>query len=378
MTVLSEATPIAGPDAGDFRVRQGEVGRMPLTVDVRLPPLSVVLAVDTSGSMSGAMEAGSFVATLAGQDRALVLGFAREVTEVTDTSSDTDRLAGAIGELAARGDTALSDALIGAAEGRRAIVLPSDGAGNALSKATVDTVVEEVASVKVPIFGIGLGDEFDIEGLHRIAAETGGRFQGAGDASELDAVYESIGSQLGGQYSVAYTSSLPADGTMRRVDVKAAGQRASKSYTPDAGAVPASVPALGGDCAPLALFESYLPDHAEIMAMDEVGLIDGTVRCTQVKTIQEDLYASLETGEPSSGCVPNVYAAVLETQERETMDNTTTDQMIRRLSKVRGEACIAGAETPKTFCPALRKPPRRPSPAGPSPRNRWSSFSPPP
>lgn len=368
VTVLSGGLPVSELDAADFRVREDEVDQSPLTVDPQLPPLSVVLAMDVSGSMATALDdarsaAIAFLDTLSPEDRTLVLSFARELIEVTDMTEDRQTVITAIEGLTARGDTALYDALaqsvdlVGTVQGRKAVVLLSDGldddgAGSPLSEATVNSVLQKAASVNVPIFVVGLGEDLDVEGLTRIADETGGRFLTADAASDLDAVYESIGTQLGGQYSVSYTSSLPADGTMRRVDVEAEGQQASKTYTPQAGRV-ADVPVSGGNCAPLDLFVSYMPDYADIMALEEEGLIDGNVRYAQTKAIADDLLASVEGAELSSECTSDLYAKLLETREAETMESQVTDQMIRKVAANRSEACLATAQAPEDFLPCF-------------------------
>lgn len=93
VTVLSGGSPVSGLDAADFRVREDEVDQAPLTVDPQLPPLSVVLAMDVSGSMATAMDdaksaANAFLDTLSVDDRTLVLSFARDVIEVTDMTED--------------------------------------------------------------------------------------------------------------------------------------------------------------------------------------------------------------------------------------------------------------------------------------------------
>ena len=370
VTVLQDGTPISGLGADDFRVREDEVDQAPLTVDPQLPPLSVVLAVDTSGSMAPAMDAakaaaGTFLDTLGAEDGAQVLGFAREVSEVTGMTTDRAALDTAIGGLSARGDTALYDALarsvelIGAETGRKAIVLLSDGvdddgAGRPLSEATAESVLDEAAAVNVPIFVVGLGPEIDTEGLTRIADGSGGRFLSAEDASALGSVYESIGSQLGGQYSVSYTSSLPADGVARRVDLAVGDLQASKTYTPEAqAAAPGPAEAAGGTCEILALYESYIPEYAEIVQMEEEGLINGQLRFQQVKAMQEDMFATLDEGTPDSACAKGLYDALAKSSEEKTMDVTTVDQMIRKLSERRAELCLATARTAEDFVPCL-------------------------
>ena len=50
-TVLKDSLPVQGLGASDFRVREDEVDQEPITVVPKLTPLSVVLTLDTSGSM---------------------------------------------------------------------------------------------------------------------------------------------------------------------------------------------------------------------------------------------------------------------------------------------------------------------------------------
>jgi len=51
-TVLEDGQPKPGLTATDFRVREDEVDQEPLRVEPKLTPLSIVVALDTSGSMA--------------------------------------------------------------------------------------------------------------------------------------------------------------------------------------------------------------------------------------------------------------------------------------------------------------------------------------
>jgi hypothetical protein len=215
-------------------------------IDQRVPPLSVVLTLDTSGSMSKRMKgtqdaAMSFLNTLGSNDSIQVVTFAREVKPVTTMSSDRKAAREAIGSTFARGDTALYSALWQSVQllkertGRKAVVVLSDGidddgTGNPLSKQTLKDVFSLANEVNVPIYVLALGTEIDKAGLMAVANETGALYFEAPQANELKALYGQIGAQPAGQYAISYSSSLPEDGTERRVTLTAQEVTDTKAY----------------------------------------------------------------------------------------------------------------------------------------------------
>jgi VWFA-related protein len=259
VTVLKDGKPQSGLNAADFRVREDEVEQQPLTVESQLPPLSVVIAIDNSGSMRPRLPetraaAESFLDLLAPADSVQVIGFAQQVKVLGAMSSNRASAGKAIALTTARGNTALYDALFTSLDllkdrpGRKAVVLLSDGVddngvGKQLSKHSVQDVLQFAKRVNVPIYAIGIGTEIDEALLAGFAQSTGGRYFLTPNASELKNLYDQIGLELAGQYLISYTSNLPADGTTREVQVRYQDSMSAKAYqAPSTNEVTESTP----------------------------------------------------------------------------------------------------------------------------------------
>jgi len=268
-TVLKDGAPVTGLTAADFRVREDEVDQEPITVAPKLTPLSVVLTLDTSGSMKKRLAqaqaaAKSFLASLQPADRVQVIRFSRDVKTLYPLGASRADAGAAIDSTVPRGDTALWDALYASLEavrevpGRKAIALLSDGVdddgtGQPLSKRTARDVLALARQANVPIYAIGIGTELDEEALRNVATESGALYLAATEPAELKRLYDNIGQQLAGQYSIHYSSDLPADGSEHRVQLKAGSVTGSKAYTPQgklAAAVPAPKPPAPAPSAP--------------------------------------------------------------------------------------------------------------------------------
>lgn len=246
-SVLKDNVPVTGLTEKDFRVREDEVDQEPLTVVPKLSPLSVVVALDTSGSMKKAlskaqMAAGAFIDALEAEDQVLALSFARKVEIISPMTREKADAKAAISATRARGDTALYDALYSSVDvlkdrpGRKAIILLSDGVdddgyGKQLSKHSVSEVLQLARKVNVPIFTIGLGPELDEKTLQTVAQDTGAGYYHAPEVDALKQLYDSIGKQLAGQYNIYYTSNLPGDGSTHRVRLSHGNNASIKEYT---------------------------------------------------------------------------------------------------------------------------------------------------
>lgn len=222
----------------------------------RLPAddLTVVLAVDTSGSMSGepleaAMRAAtSFLDAVPPQVRIAVVGFGSEVTTAAGFTTDREELREAIGGLVTRGETALYDGLAQATKllaseqrGRRLVVLVSDG-GDTVSTTAASQVVAQAADLAITIEAVSLQTpETDAAALQRLASDTGGSLAATTDPAALEELYAGIASQLVNRFELRYTSeSEGATEVQVRLDHGGVAAVASRTLQMPAAATPTS------------------------------------------------------------------------------------------------------------------------------------------
>ena len=201
-------------------------------------PVSVVLALDASGSMTKAADgvraaALSFVEALRPEDALSVLLFSDTSAFAHGLTTDRQQSASAIGAYNAHGGTALYDGLTDSlmrlkrTEGRKVVVLLSDGRdednagtgpGSARSRKDVFVALRETDAT---IYPIGLGSRVDREFLERLAAESGGAAYFPEDVSSLRDDYARIVGELRRRYLVSYTSTnATRDGGWRSVEIK--------------------------------------------------------------------------------------------------------------------------------------------------------------
>jgi VWFA-related protein len=198
-------------------------------------PLSVVLVLDTSGSMKESLDflkeaALNFVYKLEDVDTALVVQFNESVKGSADFTGDIDRLERFVGSLQAWGGTSLYDATHYALErikdqqGRKAIIIFSDGA-DTTSSMDDRTVVEFARMVEATAYGIGFkGSSFSggsASGfLKKMASETGGEFFSPDNVSELIKTFAAISEELKNHYLLAYTPKRGPDNMYRKIELR--------------------------------------------------------------------------------------------------------------------------------------------------------------
>ncbi|MCK9520622.1 MAG: VWA domain-containing protein [Dehalococcoidia bacterium] len=252
LEVEEDERPVASLAASDLVVSEGNVPAEVVSVeratDLALP-LNLVLTLDISGSMIGERlefaktAARTMIANLQPSDTAAVLSFASTARIEQPLGTVPATLLGSIDALVAAGDTALFDAVslssevAGAAAGRRAVVLLSDGEDfGGVSTATRETSIAAAGESGAIFYVIGLeGGELDREFLEELAAATGGAYFAVSTPQELPAAYRVIEERLRSQFVVTIASAAPGPDTARSVDVEVSlpsGKgSASHSYT---------------------------------------------------------------------------------------------------------------------------------------------------
>jgi Ca-activated chloride channel homolog len=201
-------------------------------------PVSIVLALDESGSMRKAADAvkaaaKTFVGSLRKEDQLGILRFSDRPVLARDLSTVRSDSVVAIDEYEPRGGTALYDAVHEAlsrlkrVEGRRVVVVLTDGrdennAGNGPGSVTAfDELRESIRATEVTIFTIALGSNVDRAHLERIARDSGGDSYFPETVESLPGEYARIIEDLRRRYVISYTSTNSArDGRWRSVEIR--------------------------------------------------------------------------------------------------------------------------------------------------------------
>lgn len=242
VTVLNAAAaPVTGLKPESFQILEDEksvtIEGFGTTADL---PLSLALAVDTSGSMTENFErvrlaARSFVTDLMQEgDEVVVLTFAWEAKVRLPWTETATALATKLDRIVPEGGTSLHDAVVRSLEqfrgrrGRQALVLLTDGE-DTTSRTGWELAKRFAHTMRVPIYPIGLGlGKFDFsarKALNRLAEETGGEAFFPKTVDELKPVYDRIGLLLRSQYLIWYSSgSSKGDDEFRAIDVSVPAQ----------------------------------------------------------------------------------------------------------------------------------------------------------
>ena len=238
-------------------------------------PASIGLLVDNSTSMATKRErvvaaAVQFAEMSNPADEIFVLAFNEDVREawaprIIQESDASILRATLLNRIAARGKTALYDALNGALDRlqravhtRQVLVVISDGSDNA-SRADLDATLARIQASHAMIYSVALTDPVDRDGnpklLRRISTVTGGEAFMPRDLGEVPDALAHIARDIRATYTIGYVPRNQArDGTLRKLRVVASHPdgrklkvRTRSAYlAPGAAEVPAAEGGVGG------------------------------------------------------------------------------------------------------------------------------------
>lgn len=230
-------------------------------------PVNVVLAIDRSGSMNdiGKLEAAKAAATtfidlMRPEDVTGIIAFNTQVGIIQPITGDKATLRDGIAGLQAFDDTAMYDALaasiemLGNIEGRRAIIILSDGLDNR-SQRTADDILDGIEQAEISIYAIGLGDPslgtastagIDEAALRAIADRSRGMYTYQPDPEGLSGLYQQLSRRLQNEYRLTYVSpNTLHDGVERAVEVQVAEASGVQTGYNPGGVIPETAQALG-------------------------------------------------------------------------------------------------------------------------------------
>jgi Ca-activated chloride channel family protein len=251
-TVLANGKPLTDLGEDSFKVLdEGKPVKISKFEYVKNLPLSIGMAVDTSGSMLPRMNeaqkaaAQFFKNVMRAGDKAFVVGFDTTPQMVQKWSPRIADVNASLAKLRAEEYTALYDALVFSlynflgVKGQRALIVVSDGKDTA-SKFSFDQTLEYARRTSVPIYVIGIAirsTEVDVKyKLGRLAAETGGSTYYIERAEDLGRIYSDIQNELRSQYVLGFypPEGVKSGSKWREVSVQVSEGKAKtiKGYYP--------------------------------------------------------------------------------------------------------------------------------------------------
>lgn len=223
---------VGGLTKDDFAVSEdGRPQQIALFERQSALPLSITLAIDTSGSVKKDMSEEAAAARrfahaiLRPQDRMSVIEFATNVHVLAPFTNNLSRIDHALGDLHSDWATALYDAIcqgsaaLGGKQGRKVLVVISDGDdtvqnstyGQALAAALRNEVMI-YSLIDVPIAASAGRDTGGEHALITMAEQTGGKHYYV-NAGGLDAAFKQVSDDLRTEYLIGYYPQHQLQGT---------------------------------------------------------------------------------------------------------------------------------------------------------------------
>jgi Ca-activated chloride channel homolog len=246
----------------DFEVYDNGKPQAITSFDNRPLPITVIVMLDSSGSMTLALDlvksaAEQFLLRMMPEDQGMVGAFNDKIQFLPDAfTSSRDELIRSLKNLDFGYPTRLYDAVsesmtqLNGIPGRKVVLVFTDGDDNA-SKVGSGDVTDRARTEDVMIYSVGLENVYfngqqkvrssPDRGLKRMSEETGGGFFLLKKTDELGATFTRVAQELHSQYVLGFTPQT-LDGKIHKIDVKIKEKpsmmaRARKSYVASAETV---------------------------------------------------------------------------------------------------------------------------------------------
>jgi Ca-activated chloride channel family protein len=255
-TTVTDAQKRLVPDLvqDDFEVLDNEKPQPLIFFENKVQPISVVVMLDTSGSMTLTLNllkqaAEEFVARLLPADSARIGAFNDKIQFNSRFMNDRDQLVTDIKNMDYGNGTRLWDALAASLdelkdiEGRRVILVFTDGDDTESHNSSLGKVIDRARVDEVMIYAIGLESQFfngagmvrskPDRGLRKVADETGGGYFELTKTSELSSTFTRVAQELHSQYVLGFSPAM-LDGKVHKLSVRVKkpgmSARARRSY----------------------------------------------------------------------------------------------------------------------------------------------------
>lgn len=223
----------------DFEVFDNEKLQPLIFFQNQTQPITVVVMLDTSGSMTGTIEllrqaAEQFLIRLLPEDKGRVGAFNDKIQFSSRFTSDRDELVSDVKELDYGNGTKLWDAVAASLdelkgiEGRRVVLVFTDG-DDTESHTRLGTVIDRARAEEVMIYAIGLESNYfngqhmvrskPDGGLRKISDETGGGYFELQKTADLAPTFSRVAQELHSQYVLGFTPTS-LDGKVHKLAVR--------------------------------------------------------------------------------------------------------------------------------------------------------------
>ena len=209
----------------DFEILDNEKPQTIVFFENQAPPITVVVMLDTSGSMTGNIAllrqaAEQFLLRLFPGDKAKVGAFNDKIQVGSRFTNDRDDLIAEVKDLDYGNGTRLYDALLFSLdelkgiEGRKVVLIFTDGEDTA-SRVGMGSVIDRARTDEVMVYSIGLESDYfngqrmirskPDSGLRKISDETGGGYFELKKTADLAPTFTRVAQELHSQYVLGFT-----------------------------------------------------------------------------------------------------------------------------------------------------------------------------